>query len=214
MKILSHRGYWKTVEEKNTEAAFRRSFVLGYGTETDIRDYKGELVISHDMPDGTELHCDAVLAMVAEALTLNNTPLTVALNIKADGLAPDLRMLLDRYPEIDSFVFDMSVPDMRSYFEAGIPVFTRMSEVEKEPAWMDLAAGVWLDAFYGEWYETSVIENLLASGKRVCIVSPELHNRPHAALWERIKHLAGEDALLLCTDFPEEASVFFFSKLI
>lgn len=209
MRILSHRGYWKNAEEKNTELAFRRSFALGYGTETDIRDCKGELVISHGMPDGTEIRCDAFFALAADELTLQSAPLTLALNIKADGLAPTLKRLLDSYPELDGFAFDMSVPDMRSYIEAGVPVFTRMSEVEKQPVWLDFATGVWLDGFYGEWYDNSVIERLLVNGKRVCIVSPELHKRHHASLWERIRPLAGEKALLLCTDFPEEATHFF-----
>jgi glycerophosphoryl diester phosphodiesterase len=211
LRILSHRGYWKNAEEKNTELAFKRSFALGYGTETDIRDYKGELVISHDMPDGTEIHCDAFLALVAEEFTLQGVPLTLALNIKADGLAPALKKLLDRQPPgLDSFAFDMSVPDMRNYIEAGVPVFARMSEVEKQPVWLELAAGVWLDSFYGEWYDNSVIESLLANGKRVCLVSPELHKRSRTSLWERIKPLAKEKALMLCTDFPEDATRFFF----
>ena len=51
MIILSHRGYWKDVNEKNQQVSFERSFSLGFGTETDIRDYKGELVISHDIAD-------------------------------------------------------------------------------------------------------------------------------------------------------------------
>lgn len=210
MRILSHRGYWMNAEEKNTAFAFKRSFALGYGTETDIRDCKGELVISHDMPDGTEIHCDAFLALVAEERSLQSAPLTLALNIKADGIAPALKHLLDRYPGLDGFAFDMSIPDMRSYFEAGVSVFSRMSEVEKQPVWLDLAAGVWLDSFYSEWYDNSMIENLLANGKRVCIVSPELHKRSHTSLWERIKPLAKEKALMLCTDFPEDATRFFF----
>ena len=55
MIILSHRGYWLNMSEKNTETAFRRSFAAGIGTETDVRDCARQLVISHDMPDGTEL---------------------------------------------------------------------------------------------------------------------------------------------------------------
>ncbi len=38
MIILSHRGYWKEVSEKNKPIAFERSFSLGLGTETYIRD--------------------------------------------------------------------------------------------------------------------------------------------------------------------------------
>ena len=47
MVILSHRGYWKDAR-KNSVDAFKASFVREFGTETDIRDYNGELVISHD----------------------------------------------------------------------------------------------------------------------------------------------------------------------
>ena len=50
IKILSHRGYWKKVEEKNTIQAFENSFSHGFGLETDIRDLNGKLVVSHDIP--------------------------------------------------------------------------------------------------------------------------------------------------------------------
>lgn len=48
MIILSHRGYWLKESEKNSIAAFKRSFSMGFGTETDVRDRDGQLVISHD----------------------------------------------------------------------------------------------------------------------------------------------------------------------
>jgi len=210
MKILSHRGYWKNSDEKNGEIAFRRSFSLGYGTETDIRDYCGELVISHDVAIGNEISCETLMELAAEVG--QSEALTLALNIKSDGLAVELKKLLDRHPSLDGFVFDMSVPDMRSYFEVGIPVFTRMSEVEQQPVWLDQAAGVWLDGFTSEWYGPAVIEPLLEAGKRVCIVSPELHKRPHQALWDRIKPLVNESLLMVCTDLPEEASHFFGTR--
>jgi len=48
MKVLSHRGYWKSDCEKNSESAFRRSFQLGFGTETDLRDLNGEMISPED----------------------------------------------------------------------------------------------------------------------------------------------------------------------
>lgn len=205
MKILSHRGYWKSPAEKNTPSAFARSASLGFGTETDLRDRDGGVVISHDPPDrGAELPTLAeFLATFAGA-----GPLPLALNIKADGLAGPVRDALDAaYPDgHDAFVFDMAVPDMRGYFAAGVPVFTRMSEVEPEPAFLDKAAGVWLDAFEGEWFDAGTIGRLLDAGKRVCVVSPELHRRDHRPLWERLIPLAGRDGLSLCTDLPEDAA--------
>lgn len=212
MKIISHRGYWKSDVEKNSIAAFKRSFLLGYGTETDVRDYKGELVISHDMANGCEESLSSFLATANDALRCaSNRSLTLALNVKADGLAVAMRKHLDKHSELDAFVFDMSIPDMRSYFDQGIPVFTRMSEVEPHPVWFELSAGVWLDGFSSEWYDISEIERVLEMGKRVCIVSPELHKRQHLSLWEKIRPLAiaSRSDLMLCTDLPEDATSFF-----
>ena len=51
MIILSHRGCWNRDSEKNSIKAFEASFSLGFGVETDLRDYNGEIVISHEIPD-------------------------------------------------------------------------------------------------------------------------------------------------------------------
>ena len=61
MIIISHRGYWKEPAEKNQPVAFHRSFDLGFGTETDLRDNTGQLVIAHDMPRGDEPTLDQML---------------------------------------------------------------------------------------------------------------------------------------------------------
>jgi hypothetical protein len=209
MKILSHRGYWKRASEKNTPKAFEYSFIRGFGTETDVRDFKGELVISHDIAQGNEMSFIDFLTLVEKQQKNLGSQLSLALNIKSDGLANKINQSLKKYSGNDFFVFDMSVPDMRSYFEAGIPVFTRMSEVEKEPAWLDKSDGVWLDGFETEWYGADVICDLLDRQKRVCIVSPELHSRSHILLWERLNLLQNKQGLLLCTDYPELAADFF-----
>jgi hypothetical protein len=209
MKILSHRGYWKVDEEKNTEIAFKRSFSLGFGTETDIRDFGGRLVISHDIATGAEISFEDFLALANSSKV--SEPMTLALNVKADGLASHVARALMDFAGLDCFVFDMSVPDMRAYFDRGIPVFTRMSEVEHQPAWLDRSAGVWLDGFESEWFSNSLILDLLGKQKCVCIVSPELHRRSYLALWKRIKPLADEPRLMLCTDAPEQALEFFLN---
>jgi hypothetical protein len=205
MNIISHRGYWTSLPEKNSESAFIKSFSMNYGTEADVRDYLGELVISHDVPVGNEIRFKEFLEM---ASTIGEN-LPLAINIKADGLASKILADLNEYRDLNIFVFDMSVPDMRSYLNLGIPVFTRMSEVEREPIWLNKSVGVWLDAFESEWYTANVVSDLLNSGKQVCIVSPELHGRDFYASWNLLKPLAQQNNLLLCTDFPEVASKFF-----
>ena len=211
MEILSHRGYWKAAEEKNTVTAFRRSFSLGFGVELDVRDFGQELVISHDIPTGGELDFKNFLQLVnSESTAAGKEGLSsIAINIKSDGLAYKIFEEIMMYPCLNCFAFDMSLPDMREYIRLGIPVFARLSEVEREAIWLDRSDGVWLDAFESEWYGSDLIEELLSSGKRVCIVSPELHQRDHMPLWERLTVLADESGLMLCTDFPEQAKDFF-----
>lgn len=205
MKIISHRGYWQELPEKNTETAFRRSFKLDFGTETDVRDSLGELIISHDIPRGGEMPLIKLLSLVGVDEHL------LAINIKADGLAKLLSETMIEYNRANWFVFDMSIPDMRDHLAVGNPVFVRMSEVEKEPAWFDRIEGVWLDSFENEWFDLVLIRNLIHKGKRVCVVSSELHGRDHSGLWSKLLPLSREDQLILCTDFPSKAKKFFES---
>jgi glycerophosphoryl diester phosphodiesterase len=207
MKILSHRGYWKAQSEKNNTIAFRRSFELGFGTETDVRDCCGELVISHDMPNGRELKLGEFLALVASYPS--DPPLTLALNVKADGMASKLKEKLKEYATLDYFFFDMSIPDMRSYINLDLPTYTRISEYESIPIWENDAKGIWLDGFESDWFENDLLIDLLRTSKPICIVSPELHGRPHEGLWNRIRPLKAYENLFMCTDFPETARKFF-----
>lgn len=205
MEIISHRGYWQDLRERNTKVAFERSFDLGFGTETDVRDLGGELVISHDMPqgNGAEMTLDDLLTIMAG----RNLPL--AINVKADGLAQAIAKKFAEHDHNNWFAFDMSVPDMRSYLSAGVPAYTRQSEFEVFPCFLNESAGVWLDSFGPEWYCRDDIEVLLNLDKRVCVVSSELHKREHMPLWEMLLESKGASNLMLCTDIPEHASKFF-----
>lgn len=203
MQIISHRGYWLERPERNLKVAFDRSFDLGFGTETDVRDVAGRLVISHDMPSGEEMSLDDLLRIMAG----RNLPL--AMNIKADGLCEPLKATFEAHGHSNWFVFDMAVPDMRSYLTAGVCTYTRLSEVEPTPAWMNEADGIWLDSFASEWYSREQLAELLAGGKQVCVVSSELHGREQLPLWQLLAEFQGAANLTLCTDLPESARSFF-----
>jgi hypothetical protein len=207
MRIISHRGYWKDSTEKNTSIAFERSFSLSLGTETDVRDYMGSLVISHDIANGNCMVVDDFFSIYKQY----NPPLALALNIKADGLYKQLHKLLEQHNIVDYFVFDMSVPDTVGYIKKGIRFYTRQSEYELYPAFYDDCAGIWLDAFHNTWYSNKLILDHLDKNKQVAIVSSELHKRDHIGLWEQLKKggLHHANDVLLCTDIPEEAIVFF-----
>ena len=205
MKILCHRGLWLKPEEKNSLAALSRAVDSGYGSESDVRDYRGQLVISHDIADENSPALEDVLKILAAA----GDKFCFAINIKADGLTYALKTLLDKYSLGNYFVFDMSVPQMLWYRNAGMKFFTRQSEFEKFLTLYDEAAGVWLDAFESDdWITVELIKNHLARGKKVCVVSPELHEREPQKLWELLKQIKSSD-LYLCTDLPTEVEKFF-----
>ncbi len=203
MLILSHRGYWLTPQEKNTPRAFARSFHLGFGTELDLRDLAGRLVVSHDPPGANALPAE-VLFGIHDGI---DPQLPLALNIKADGVQQLLLPIVGDGTLRNVFLFDMSVPDAVQWLRTPLPVFTRHSDVEREPAFYDQAAGVWLDGFRSDWWDASVIARHVDAGKKVCIVSPELHGREHRKVWERLAAggFGAESRVMLCTDHPVEA---------
>lgn len=146
IKILAHRGFWKEETEKNTKIAFERAFNSGFGIETDLRDIKGEIVISHNMPQGREMEFEDLLKL------LDGRDLTLALNIKADGMADEIKRLLEKYKVSNYFTFDMSIPEMVYQHKTGLKLFTGQSDIMPHPIMLDNATGVWLDSFYSDWF--------------------------------------------------------------
>jgi len=210
MNIIAHRGYWLYAYEKNTTLAFSRALEHGFGIETDFRDLNGQLVVSHDVPVEGAMKVDEFIDLYKKFPVLA----PIALNIKADGLHLLIKELITKTGMSNYFVFDMSVPDTRGYLSEQVPVFTRLSEYETQPSFLEQSQGIWLDAFDGEWYGAQVITELLSKNKQVAIVSPELHGRPHIELWKFLKennfHLNSQ--ISMCTDFPLDAKEYFNDK--
>jgi glycerophosphoryl diester phosphodiesterase len=200
-RILAHRGLWSRAELKNSRDALRLALSRGFGLETDVRDLNGELVISHDLPRVGVLSLRTFL----EDYRRLNAQGAVAFNIKSDGLAADLVNVLQAFDFDRYFVFDMSVPDMTRYRRLGVPFFSRRSELESEAIAFDECAGIWLDAFTTDWYKPDTIAEMLAAGKQVAVVSPELHGRDHQSVWHMLQRIEDPGRqLLCCTDYPEE----------
>lgn len=207
MIVISHRGFWKEPEEKNEEIAFERSFQLGYGTETDLRDLNGDLTISHDPPSEVKIKIKDFLKTYHRGKP--NLPL--ALNIKSDGLQQMVLNLLQEGNITNYFVFDMSIPDTIGYLNNNMNVYTRQSEYEKDVPFYEKVQGVWLDCFQNIWYNEELIQQHLDNHKKVAIVSSELHKRDHKEHWELMKNwkCINNNNLMLCTDLPTEATKFF-----
>lgn len=200
MEIIAHRGYWKDESEKNKRIAFERAFDNGFGIETDLRDIKGEIIISHNMPEGGEISFEEVLQI------LDGRNLMLALNIKADGQADEIKRILEKYNHTNYFTFDMSIPEMVYEHKLGLKVFTGLSDIITHPIMFDEAEGVWLDCFKSDWFSEKEITDLLNQNKKVCIVSPDLHKREFKSVWNKYRDVKN---IMLCTDYPNEAKEFF-----
>lgn len=209
MNILAHRGMWSTIEEKNTIEALKKAIDKGYGIETDVRDYKGSLVISHDIASENAIGLDQLFQIC------ENKELWIALNVKADGLGSLAHKTLKENRINNYFFFDMSVPEMYFYIKRGYKVFTRQSEFEESPMFYSESIGVWIDEFEEEWILGKHIYEHIKQNKYVALVSPELHGRNKESRWDLYKSVykkldcIEKKMLFLCTDYPEEARLFF-----
>ncbi|QNI71220.1 hypothetical protein CyaNS01_02096 [Cyanobium sp. NS01] len=194
--------------EKNSPEALRRALDEGFGIETDLRDLDGRVVISHDPPRGNPL--PSTFEWLLEQVASSPSAGRIGLNIKSDGLSVMIESELKAIGlDIDRFFgFDMSVPDGLSYLKGSLPVYSRISDYEPMPAFLDRAKGVWVDNFSGSFQQVKRAKDLIDQGVRVAVVSPELHRRNHESLWNEIveEELHLSPLFELCTDFPVEAA--------
>lgn len=213
MIILAHRGYWKETSERNSEDALKNAFEKGYGIESDIRDYDGKLVISHDPANSTCMDAEVLF----KELSKYDNRLCFAINIKADGLGEELSKLLKENNITNYFCFDMSVPQMIYYCENKFNVFSRQSEYELEPLSLyEKSQGVWIDAFENDtWITEDLLKKHIDNGKKICLVSPELHSLPYLNFWKKLKKFNIDyKNIMLCTDVPDEADKFFNKEMV
>ena len=211
MKIIAHRGFWNSSEEKNSLIAINRAFRNNFGIETDIRDYMGKLVISHNVADDNSILVEDVFKSYID----NSCETILALNVKADGIQCLLKPLLDKYQIKNYFLFDMSIPELVVNEKEHLKYFTRYSDIENECVMYDKSYGIWLDAFYDDKFmSVDKIMQFVKDNKKVCIVSPELHGKDYRKLWAEMKKngIQNNELVILCTDKPDLAKEYFYGN--
>jgi hypothetical protein len=182
--------------------------------ETDFRDLNGVLVVSHDPPLQNQVYTSEKLFAAYAKI---NSAGRIAMNVKADGLQSMLsKALKDAGVPIENvFAFDMSIPDALGYLRQDFPAYTRLSEYEENPSFLDLAKGIWVDNFSGQYPQVERALALLHQGYRVALVSPEIHQRDPTECWAEINAsgLHTFENFELCTDLPEQAFESFGDRL-
>ena len=114
---ISHRGLWADPSQASSAAALTRGLEEGFGIETDLRDFAVEVVVSYDPAEVGAPRFISLLESWRSLGVLGGAP--IALNVKADGLAP----LLDAFKLVlgasAHFFFEMSFPQLRAYAQSG-----------------------------------------------------------------------------------------------
>lgn len=210
-RIYAHRGLWGASVTQNSPEAILNALEEGFSVEIDIRDFAGELRVSHDpAAEESPRWIDVLESIEFLKKSLGNQ--TFALNIKSDGLIPIFRRT--GFPSSPHFFFDFSVPEGHQYLREGLPIASRLSEYESQSniSCETSVAAVWLDGFHDDWYiDSPEIESFLGLNPAipVILVSPELHGREFSRAWGwlRDKYVGGSN-ISICTDHPYKVEEF------
>ena len=166
------------------------------GVEIDIRDYDGDLRLTHE-PFATGDRLDDFLEAYRHSLLILNT--------KCDGLERRILDCVERRAIRNFFFLDTALPTLVRLSAAGVRQFAvRYSEFEPLPfvsKFAGLVDWVWIDCFRRPLAQIGVYD-CLRRQFRTCLVSPELEGHPASAISlyrDALRH-AEPDAV--CTDFP------------
>ena len=172
-----------------------------FGVEVDIRSSGQKLIVHHDPFVTGELFDDWLSHF-------NHR--TLILNVKEEGLEPGLIERMAAIGFEDYFFLDQSFPFLVRYAEAAAGrAAVRFSEYESIETVLNLAGKVdwvWVDCFTHLPLSKREYTQFKESGFKLCLVSPELQQRPaevgiaemRATLVERDIHV---DAV--CTKRPD-----------
>lgn len=211
MTILAHRGIWRNKNQQNSVSGLMDAIAGGFGVELDIRDYCGNLVLSHDIADRSSPLFEDFL----ECYSNMNSNMPLAINVKSDGLAPLVAKAVSSFGVDNYFCFDMSVPEQFAYIRQHLKIAQRISNYDFMPSKLDACTPVWVDTFGEDQLPTDILSILVDGDALMAIVSTELHGHDHNGLWQSLrdwimyKGLIGDTRVMLCTDFPFEAEEYF-----
>lgn len=203
---MAHRGTWSKEQlVPNSQEALLAALDAGFSIETDLRDRNGAVVVSHDpVTDDSVLTLDQFLSRISRA-TLSRE-IVFALNVKSDGLSSIITDELRTLQGIPHFFFDMSTPELVKYVNAGLRVGLRQSEFESLAPQLSICSepsAVWVDGFDSDWWQTNELTELGSRKIVVILVSPELHGRDPAQVWETFAdEFHNNPNLYICTDHP------------
>ena len=222
MDILAHRGNidGPDLNLENTYEAYERALSLGFGLEIDLRrSGPSQFYVSHDRLTNT---ASQDLSRFAPLFRRYSGSI-IAVNVKELGYEEQLAALQESGVfGSRSFFFDFELlePDAPGTAQGRIQRLANGSHVALAARISDRGESVerclsipsqtvWADEFDRFWIEPAALQPLKQAGRRIYIVSPELHGASRVdrlARWHAIK-LWKVDGI--CTDHCCEADLFF-----
>lgn len=220
--ILAHRGNVRGPdrETENTVEAYRVAVEAGFGLEIDVRrDRAGGFYISHDIANRTEANCLEAFEPVFRA----HADCVVAVNVKELGYELDLAQLVQRGVFGNrAFLFDAELLEprnrgrtqrlvRRTLATQAVLLANRVSDRDETVEQCLEIPGevVWADEFDRFWLDQPTIQRLRASGRRIYVISPELHGFDRDLRLQRWADFKRWQVDGICTDFANDAHAYF-----
>jgi hypothetical protein len=164
------------------------------GIEVDVRDYDGDLRLTHDSLQSGE-RLEDLLAAYRHTL--------IIFNVKCDGLEGRIMELAAKNGVQDYFFLDVANPTLVNLVRRGVHrVAVRYSEfepVEFALAFAGQADWVWVDCFTHLPLNPETYRRLHEHFK-ICLVSPELHKHPREQIRSCREQLRAMPVDAGCTD--------------
>lgn len=164
------------------------------GVEIDIRDYNGELVLTHNALTFGEKLSDFLQHYHHEFIIFN---------VKCAGLESGILELSKKYDINDFFFLDVENPCLVNFARKGMrKVAVRFSDFEPIEFAMSFAGKidwVWVDCF--EKIPDKNDFERLSKHFKLCLVSPEMQG--HSQKWITDFRKQGIQIDAVCTDLPE-----------
>jgi hypothetical protein len=207
MHIIAH---WKIPV---TKQMIVKCLEDGQGFECDLDRRDGVIYLSRGDPNSSELTLEEVI-LIRNKYISDENPLPLALHMKSCGLGNELIKILKQSKD-NRFVFGFGNPiiDLNwCVFNNNIydlPMFVEFNDLilSYSTELYNCVKGVWLDKLQknGEW-DFDMCNKATADNKLVCFAPAE--NEP---LWQQImdRKLYKNDNIIICTDYPEKAKLFF-----
>ena len=179
-----------------------------FGVEIDLRSRNDEIIISHDPFTANPILFDDWLKFYNHNILI--------LNVKEEGIEKMVLEIVGQHKVKNFFFLDQTFPLIVKTLKVGetrtsirISDYESLSTLEKikelssfKPNW------VWIDSLTGNWEHLSHLADIKKMGYRVCLASPELHQRElESELIQIFGFIEMTPIDSVCTKHPERWSL-------